>query len=53
MSKIDLLPDDVLIEIKNYDDCICAIGQLNVYSMYYPDNEKHMYQINVAERKTI
>ncbi len=49
---IDLLTDELLIEIKSYDDWKCALGQLIAYSIDYPDKQKCMYLFDVNDRKT-
>ncbi len=44
---IDLLTDKYLVEIKDYRNWKSAIGQLLVYSVYYPKKIKCMYLFNV------
>jgi hypothetical protein len=48
-----LLIDTQLIEIKEYSDWKCAIGQLIAYSMEYPDREKNIYLFDVPEDNII
>lgn len=52
MGCIDLLTSKYLIEIKNYNDWKCALGQLFAYSMEYPNKIKCMYLFNVGDNKT-
>jgi len=48
-GKIDLLTDKYLIEIKNYNDWKCAIGQLIAYSYEYKNRQKIMYLFGVPQ----
>lgn len=48
-EKIDLLTETQLIEIKEYSNWKCAIGQLIAYSMEYPDKDKIMYLFDVPD----
>jgi len=48
-GKIDLLTETQLIEIKEYSNWKCAIGQLIAYSMEYPDKDKIMYLFDVPD----
>ena len=48
---IDLLTNNMLIEIKDYYNWKCALGQLIAYSFDYPDKEKCMYLFNVNDQK--
>jgi len=50
VGRIDLLTDELLIEIKNYIDWKCAVGQLMMYSLEYDDRKKVMYLFNVPEK---
>ena len=52
MGYIDLLTDDLLIEIKCYDNWKCALGQLIAYSIEYPSKKKCMYLFDVGDKKT-
>ena len=52
MGDIDLLTDNLLIEIKCYDNWKCALGQLIAYSIEYPDKKKCMYLFDVGVKKT-
>jgi len=49
VGRIDLLTDELLIEIKNYIDWKCAVGQLMMYSLEYDDRKKVMYLFNVPK----
>lgn len=52
VGKIDLLTDDLLIEIKEYDNWKCALGQLIAYSIFHPEKEKCMYLFDVRDKDT-
>lgn len=52
MGCINLLTGKYLIEIKNYNDWKCALGQLLAYSVEYPNKIKCMYLFNVGNNKT-
>ena len=52
MGYIDLLTNNLLIEIKCYDNWKCALGQLIAYSIEYPNKKKCMYLFNVSVKKT-
>uniref|UniRef100_A0A6C0CBR9 KilA-N domain-containing protein n=1 Tax=viral metagenome TaxID=1070528 RepID=A0A6C0CBR9_9ZZZZ len=52
-GRIDLLTDKYLIEIKNYCDWKCAIGQLIAYSQNYEDRKKVMYLFDVPKKNII
>jgi hypothetical protein len=49
-GRIDLLTDKYLIEIKNYCDWKCAIGQLIAYSRDYEDKKKVMYLFDIPKK---
>lgn len=49
-GRIDLLTNKYLIEIKNYCDWKCAIGQLIAYSRDYEDKKKIMYLFDVPKK---
>lgn len=52
-DRIDLLTKKYLIEIKDYNNWKHAIGQLIVYSRYYPKKIKCMYLFNVDDNDTL
>lgn len=52
-GKIDLLTDKYLVEIKNYYDWKCAIGQLIAYSYNNKDKIKVVYLFDVPENNII
>jgi len=47
---IDILTKKSVVEIKHYDDWICAIGQLMVYSTYYPKKNRTLYLFDVGDK---
>jgi hypothetical protein len=50
VGDIDLLTDDLLIEIKTYDNWKCALGQLIAYSTFYPNRDKCMYLFDIGDK---
>uniref|UniRef100_A0A6C0CBK2 KilA-N domain-containing protein n=1 Tax=viral metagenome TaxID=1070528 RepID=A0A6C0CBK2_9ZZZZ len=48
-GRIDLLTDEYLIEIKKYDDWMCAVGQVLMYGCEYDDRKKIIYLFDVPE----
>lgn len=49
VGKIDILTDTLLIEIKKAKDWKAAIGQLLMYSHYYPKHQKVLYLFEVPK----
>lgn len=43
LGDIDLLTDDQIIEIKTFKNWKAALGQLLVYSKFYPNHQKRLY----------
>ena len=52
-GNIDLLTDKYIIEIKTYDNWKCAIGQILVYSLKYPNKIKMIYLFDVPNKHKI
>lgn len=42
IGNIDLLTDDSIIEIKTYDNWKHAVGQIIMYSKFYPNKDKYI-----------
>ena len=52
-GNIDLLTEKYIIEIKKYDNWKCAIGQILVYSLKYPNKIKMIYLFDVSDKHQI
>lgn len=52
-SKIDLLTEHQVIEIKNAKNCCNALGQILVYGSFYPLHQKRIHLFGVANYKLI
>ena len=50
---IDLLTDTSIIEIKNGDNWKHGLGQLIVYSHFYPNHKKILYLFNIRKNYKI
>lgn len=50
---IDILTESEIIEIKEYGDWKCALGQILAYGVYYPDNDKIIYLFDVPKKNNI
>jgi hypothetical protein len=50
---IDLLTDTEIIEIKNGKSWKHGLGQLCVYSKFYPDHQKRLHLFNIEKDKDI
>ena len=49
-GRVDLLSDDLLVEIKNAVAWKSAVGQLLVYSSYFPNRRNIIYLFNVPKK---
>lgn len=52
VGKIDLLTDNEMVEIKDYDNWKAGIGQLISYSFYYPNHSLVLCLFNVDKKRT-
>ena len=50
---IDILTDDEIIEIKNGKNWKHAIGQILVYSNFYPKHKKRLHLFNIVNDELI
>lgn len=47
--KIDILTETEIIEIKNFKNFMKAIGQILIYSQYYPKHKKRIHFFNIKK----
>ena len=52
-KRIDILTDNEIIEVKNYNTMLGAIGQILYYSKFYPDRRKRIHIFNHNDRRDI
>lgn len=53
VGKIDLLTNNKIIEIKEYDNWKHALGQINAYSIEYKQHDKIIYLFDVPDDNDI
>ena len=52
-GKIDLLTKTQIIEVKKASKCTQALGQILVYSIFYPNHQKRVHLFGKANYKLI
>jgi len=52
-GQIDLLTDEFLIEVKNISEWKRGVGQVVVYSVYYPDHKKRIHLFGQVHSRTL
>ena len=53
VGYIDILTDELIIEVKKYDNWKFALGQILSYSQYYPDRFKMIYLFDTPTKNNL
>ena len=52
-KRIDILTDNEIIEVKNHNGMLGAIGQILYYSKFFPNRRKRIHLFNHNDRRDI